>query len=70
MYIQAWADKAIKKEVANLLVICENNTAGCQWKGSFKELLVSCNIIHCSHVHILYTMTGSHTELSVYCSGV
>ena len=41
MYIQAWPDKVIKKEVANLQVVCENKTNGCQWKGSFNEFLVS-----------------------------
>ena len=40
VYIQAWPDKVIKKEVANLQVVCENKTTGCQWRGSFKEFLV------------------------------
>ena len=29
-YIQAWPDKVIKKEVANLQMVCENKTTGCQ----------------------------------------
>ena len=39
--IQAWPDHAIKKEIANLQVACENREVGCHWRGSFKIFLVS-----------------------------
>ena len=38
--LQIWPDFAVKKEIANLKVKCENYTVGCDWKGFFKQLAV------------------------------
>jgi len=42
--LQIWPDFAVKKEITNLRVKCENYNVGCDWKGLFKQLMV-CPII-------------------------
>ena len=43
--IQAWPDSAVRREIANLKVKCENCMAGCDWKGLFKQLMVCPTIL-------------------------
>ena len=42
---QIWPDSAVKREIANLKVKCENYKVGCDWKGLFKELMVCPTIL-------------------------
>ena len=37
---QVWPDFAVKREIANLKVKCENYETGCDWTGLFKDLMV------------------------------
>ena len=39
--LQTWPDHAIKREINRLLVKCHNHEMGCEWKGLFKDLIVS-----------------------------
>ena len=43
--IQAWLDSAVRREIANLKVKCENYMVGCDWKGLFKQLMVCPTIL-------------------------
>ncbi|XP_065917637.1 TNF receptor-associated factor 6-like [Dysidea avara] len=36
---EIWPDFAVKREIANLTVKCENYQAGCDWAGLFKDLM-------------------------------
>ena len=42
--LQIRSDVAVRKEIDNLRVKCENYNVGCDWKGLFKQLMV-CPII-------------------------
>ena len=42
---EAWPDFAVKREIANLKVKCENYKVGCDWKGLFKQLMVNPTIL-------------------------
>ena len=39
---QVWPDFAVKREIANLKVKCDNYQGGCDWAGLFKDLMVQC----------------------------
>ena len=43
--LQIHSDVAVKKEIGNLRVKCENYKAGCDWKGLFKQMKVCSNQI-------------------------
>ena len=43
--LQVWPDSAVKREIANLEVKCENYMVGCDWKGLFKQLMVCPTIL-------------------------
>ena len=45
IHSQAWPDSAIKREIANLKVKCENYKVGCDWEGLFKQLMVCPTIL-------------------------
>ena len=43
--LQVWPDSAVKREIDNLKVKCENYMVGCDWKGLFKQLMVCPTIL-------------------------
>ena len=51
--LKPWPDHAIKREINRLLVKCHYHEMGCEWKGLFKDLIVSC-FIYYEHVDSLY----------------
>ena len=42
---QIWPDSAVKREIANLKVKCQNYMVGCDWEGLFKQLMVCPTIL-------------------------
>ena len=50
---QAWADSAVKREIANLVVRCNNYEVGCVWTGVFKDLMV-CTAYYNSRLSSMY----------------
>ena len=57
---QIWPDFAVKKDIDNLKVKCDNCTVGCDWNGLFKQLMVcvlpSYNELS-STLHFIATLT-------------
>ena len=52
--VQIWPDNAVRREIGNLKVKCENCKVGCGWKGLFKELKVCpITIVTFAQVYIL-----------------
>ena len=43
--LQIWPDFAVKREIANLKVKCNNYMIGCDWEGLFKQLMVCPTIL-------------------------
>jgi len=56
IWSQAWPDHAVKREIANIAVRCNNHEAGCVWTGVFKDLTV-CTVFFYSKLLCLCTCT-------------
>ena len=63
--LQTWPDHAIKREINRLLVKCHNHEMGCEWKGLFKDLIVSC-FIYYEHVNSFVLLQDQHLSSCQY----
>ena len=71
--MQVWPDFAVKKEIGNLKVMCENYTVGCDWKGLFKQLMVCVlpsyndlsSTLHYSNTHKSVSMSQWNVAITV-----
>ena len=58
---QYYSDKAVQREVFQLIVLCSYSIYGCPWQGQLQHLEVSthqviwCSPVHCSLVRNIYT---------------